>query len=137
MKCFAVIDTNVLVSSLLTKNMESATIGVIKLIASGIVVPVFSKEILKEYDEVLHRKKFRLSEDRIQHLLDIFTYFGLEIAPNTIDEILPDPKDMPFYEVTMEIREDKGYLVTGNKKHFPVKPYIVDAREFLSIVEQL
>ena len=37
----------------------------------------------------------------------------------------------------MEIREDKGYLVTGNKKHFPIKPYIVDAREFVNIVEQL
>lgn len=58
MKCYAVIDTNVLVSSLLTKNLESATVGVIKLIADGTVVPVFSKEILKEYNEVLHRKKF-------------------------------------------------------------------------------
>lgn len=137
MKCYAVIDTNVLVSSLLTKNMESATVGVIKLIIAGIVVPVFSKEILKEYNEVLHRRKFHLNEDRIQHLLDIFTYFGLEITPIGIDEVLPDPKDMPFYEVTMEIREDNGYLVTGNKKHFPIKPYIVDAREFINIVDQL
>lgn len=137
MKCYAVIDTNVLVSSLLTKNLESATVGVIKLIADGIVVPVFSKEILKEYSEVLHRKKFHFSEERIQRLLDIFAYFGLEMTPNSIDEELSDPKDMPFYEVTMEIREDGGYLVTGNKKHFPVKPYIVDAREFINIVEQL
>ena len=57
MKCYAVIDTNVLVSSLLTKNSESATVGVIKVVADGSVVPVFSKEILKEYNEVLHRKK--------------------------------------------------------------------------------
>ena len=56
MKCYAVIDTNVLVSSLLTKNSESAIVGVIKLVADGIVVPVFSKEILQEYNEVLHRK---------------------------------------------------------------------------------
>ena len=41
MKCYAVIDTNVLVSSLLTKNSESAIVGVIKLVADGIVVPVF------------------------------------------------------------------------------------------------
>lgn len=137
MKCYAVIDTNVLVSSLLTKNSESAIVGVIKLVADGIVVPVFSKEILQEYNEVLHRKKFHFSEERIQRLLDMFTYFGLEMSPNSIDEELPDPKDMPFYEVAMEIREDKGYLVTGNKKHFPIKPYIVDAREFVNIVEQL
>lgn len=137
MKCYAVIDTNVLVSSLLTKNLESATVGVIKLIADGTVVPVFSKEILKEYNEVLHRKKFHFSEEHIQRLMDIFVYFGLEMSPNSVDEELPDPKDMPFYEITMEIRDDEGYLVTGNKKHFPTKPYIVDAREFIDIVEQI
>lgn len=59
------------------------------------------------------------------------------MSPNSVDEELPDPKDMPFYEVTMEIRDDEGYLVTGNKKHFPTKPYIVDAREFIDIVEQI
>ena len=77
MKCYAVIDTNVLVSSLLTKNSESAIVGVIKLVADGNVVPVFSKEILKEYNEVLHRKKFHFSEECIQRLLDMFNYFGL------------------------------------------------------------
>lgn len=137
MKCYAVIDTNILVSSLLTKNLNSATVSVIKLIAAGTVVPVFSKDILAEYTEVLRRKKFNFSEERIQRLLDIFAYFGIEVTPCEVDEELVDPKDMPFYEVTMDIREENGYLVTGNKKHFPVKPYIVDAREFIDIVKAL
>ena len=58
MKCYAVIVTNVLVSSLLTKNLDSATVSVIKLIVDGSVTPVFSDEILQEYNDVLHRKKF-------------------------------------------------------------------------------
>ena len=98
---------------------------------------MFSKDILAEYTEVLRRKKFNFSEERIQRLLDIFAYFGIEVTPCEVDEELVDPKDMPFYEVTMDIREENGYLVTGNKKHFPVKPYIVDAREFIDIVKAL
>lgn len=137
MKCYAVIDTNVLVSSLLTKNSESATVGVIDFIIKGIVVPVFSEEIMNEYKEVLNRRKFRFSKERITMLLEIFQYYGLCINPDKLDEILTDPKDMPFYEVAMEIRENEGYLVTGNQKYFPVRPYIVSAREFIEIVNKL
>lgn len=137
MKCYAVIDTNVLVYSLLTKNLDSATVTVMKLIVNGIVTPVFSDDILKEYNDVLRRKKFHFSEDRIQRLLNIFSYFGLEITPHRVDCELPDPKDTPFYEVTMEVSEYNGYLVTGNKKHFPINPYIADAKEFVDIVKDL
>ena len=40
-----------------------------------------------------------------------------------------------FYEVVLEKEEDNAYLVTGNIKHFPDKPNIVTAREFLIILE--
>ena len=46
-------------------------------------------------------------------------------------------KDLPFYEVVLEKRNDDAYLVTGNTRHFPKKPFIVTAREFLNILEQL
>ena len=52
-----------------------------------------------------------------------------------IDIELPDPKDRVFYEVTMEGRKTtNAYLVTGNIKHFPVKPFIVTPREMLDII---
>ena len=47
MKCYAVINTNVLVSSLITKNNESATVRVVQKIFSGEVIPLFSSDILK------------------------------------------------------------------------------------------
>ena len=50
--------------------------------------------------------------------------------------ILPDMKDLPFYEVVMEKRDDNAYLVTGNIKHFPKEPFIVTARELLEILEK-
>ena len=48
---------------------------------------------------------------------------------------LPDPKDRVFYEVVMEERKNEdAYLVTGNIKHFPIRPYIVTPREMLDII---
>lgn len=57
MKCYAVIDTNVLVSSLLSKHDTSATSQVVFRMILGEIVPVYSAEILAEYREVLSRKK--------------------------------------------------------------------------------
>lgn len=48
---------------------------------------------------------------------------------------LPDTKDLPFYEVVMEKREENAYLVTGNLKHFPSEPFIVTARQMLDILD--
>ena len=44
--------------------------------------------------------------------------------------------DIVFYEVVMEGRKEHNgaYLVTGNIKHFPVKPFIVTPKEMLDIM---
>ena len=62
MKCYAVIDTNVLVSSLITRNMKSPVVRVIELIIDGDVIPVYSDDTMKEYSEVLHRKNLNPQE---------------------------------------------------------------------------
>ena len=56
--------------------------------------------------------------------------------PHSTGAVLPDMKDLPFYEVVMEKREDDAYLVTGNLKHFPVKPFIITARQMLEILDR-
>ena len=55
-----------------------------------------------------------------------------------VEEIIPDPKDIVFYEVVMEGRKehDEAYLVTGNIKHFPAKSYIVTPKEMLEIMHK-
>lgn len=65
MKCYAVIDTNVLVSSLLSKNDLSATSQVVIRMIKGEIIPVYSSEIFAEYGEVLTRKKFRFPSYQI------------------------------------------------------------------------
>ena len=55
MKYYVVFDTNVLVSSLITKNLEAPTVKVVDMIADGVLTPVFNQDILDEYTDVLHR----------------------------------------------------------------------------------
>lgn len=58
MICYAVIDTNVLISSLLSKNSDSATVLLVGRMISGDLIPVYSTDTMNEYTEVLQRKKF-------------------------------------------------------------------------------
>ena len=136
MICYTVIDTNVLVSALLSSHDDAATVQVVGKLFSGEVIPLFSEEILREYNEVLRRKKFKFSEALIVELLGVIERCGEMVAPSPTGEILPDMKNLPFYEVVAEKRDDDAYLVTGNIKHFPKKPFIVTANEFLEILKQ-
>lgn len=65
MKHYAVIDTNVLVSSLLTNNSDSPVVKVANAIRENIVIPLFDETILEEYSEVLRRERFGFTEAKI------------------------------------------------------------------------
>ena len=57
---YAVIDTNVLVSALITHNSLSSTAKVVRLLFDGEFTPLYESSIIEEYQEVLHRAKFKL-----------------------------------------------------------------------------
>lgn len=116
---YAVIDTNVLVAALLTKNTDSATVKVFEAIA-----------------EVLGRAKFKLSAAGIKNVLSLIVKYGVEVFPKATGEILIDMDDLIFYEVVMEKRDEDSYLVTGNLKHYPVRDYIVTPAEMMEILER-
>ena len=136
MKICAVIDTNVLVSALLSKHDDSATVRVLNAVLDGTVTPLYHKDILEEYDEVLHRSKFHLTEDNICFFLKAIIQFGVEVFPQPSGEILIDMDDLIFYEVALEKRDDNAYLVTGNQKHYPVRDFIVTPGEMMKIIDQ-
>lgn len=136
MMCYAVIDTNVLVSALLAKKSDSATVQVIERMIKGEIIPVYSNEIMNEYHEVLSRKKFKFSPELITFFLSAIEKFGILAEPSETGITLPDMKDLPFYEVVMEKRDDNAYLVTGNLKHFPEREFIVTARQLLDILDK-
>ena len=134
MKLYAVIDTNVLVSALL--RWDSVPGAVLEQALTGSIIPLLSDEIIAEYEEVLRRKKFPFKEQDIEAVTDGIRMRGVFLDPEKAEEKLPDPKDAIFYAVTMEARKDSdAYLVTGNIRHFPLKPYVVTPREMLTILE--
>lgn len=136
MTYYAVIDTNVFISALLSKNSDSATVKVLRAILDGRIVPLYHDEILAEYDEVLHRKKFHFQEKSIQIVLTAVKDFGMEVFPQPTGEILVDMDDLIFYEVAMKKRDDDAYLVTGNQKHYPIRDFIVTPAEMMEIMER-
>lgn len=73
---YAVIDTNILVSALLSKHEDAATVQILERVILG------------------------------------------------------------DYEVVVEKHKENAFLITGNMKHFPIKPYIVTANQMLKIIEE-
>ena len=136
MKYYAVVDTNVLISALLSKNEDFATVKVMGAVFDGRIIPLYHRDILAEYAEVLHRKKFHFDEKLIWTVLEAVRQFGVEVFPQPTGEILADMDDLIFYEVAMEKREDGAYLVTGNQKHYPVRSFIVTPAEMMEIIEK-
>lgn len=92
----AVIDTNVLVASLLTKNRDSATVQILECIANGNIRPVYDEEIVSEYREVLLRKKFNFSKVLIDRLIEGLMDLGLSTDKTEFLGDMPDPKDKVF-----------------------------------------
>ena len=62
---------------------------------------------------------------------------GVSLEATEIDDELPDSDDVVFYQVVMEGRKtENSFLVTGNKRHFPAKDFIVSPAEFLERVAE-
>ncbi|MBR0032625.1 MAG: putative toxin-antitoxin system toxin component, PIN family [Treponema sp.] len=134
MPFYAVIDTNVLVSAFLKSN--SIPRIVMDYVYSGEIIPLFNDEILSEYREVLARPKFHFPKDAVEIAVEKIKEIGLHFDSVPVSEDIPDPKDIVFYAVTMNARNEKdAYLVTGNTKHFPAKTFVVTPRQILNIVE--
>lgn len=133
MKIFAVIDTNVIVSALISKHADSATVVVLSSVFSEDVTPIYNEDILNEYATVLRRKKFNFSEEFINETISSIKDKGIHSDRINSGDILPDPKDLVFYEVALSVEE--SFLVTGNLKHFPKKPFIVSPAEMVEIIE--
>lgn len=132
---YAVIDTNVLLAALLSKNEDSATVKVLDAVFEGKIIPLYHRDILAEYDEVLHREKFHLQSKIIWTVLEAIRQYGVEVFPQPTGAILIDMDDLVFYEVAMEKKDEDAYLVTGNQKHYPFRDFIVTPAEMMEIIE--
>ena len=130
---FAVIDTNVIVSALLSSEGNSNPTVVLRETLRGRITPLYNEEIIDEYREVLSRDKFHLQKQNVDTVINHVKRSGLKLQrTKALNEVFPDPKDVVFYEVTLS--KDDAYLVTGNSKHFPQKPFVVTPAEMVAIL---
>lgn len=136
MGCFVVVDTNVLVSALLSGREDAATVQLVARMLTGAFTPVYSGAMLAEYRDVLNRPKFGFSPEVVDYLLAAIEKFGLWVEPEPSGALLPDVKDLPFYEAALEKRAEGGWLVTGNLRHFPKEPFVVTARALLTLLDE-
>ena len=127
------IDTNVLVSS----QLKSGSIPwqIIELIFTDTIVPILNQEIFDEYEEVLNRNKFGLSEQANSAVLEEIKNRSIFLErEQTLEEFI-DEDDIVFYEIVMSARNTMdAYLITGNLKHYPIRNYVVTPRQMLEII---
>ena len=113
-----VIDTNVIISALLSDNGSAAQF--IGDVFDGKYEVVVTESILEEYDEVMHRDRFQIDEDIIAFVMDWFRQNALFVEVDESDypnDEMPDPDDAVFY---VTARCTGALLVTKNIKHYPV-----------------
>ena len=128
---YAVFDTNVLVSALLSRNTQSPTVLLLDLVINKTIIPLYNEEILREYNDVLSRTRFTFPPTRVNSILEVFRN-GIAVDRSQVDWDFPDKDDVVFYEVAMSI--DEAYLITGNTRHFPSVRKVVTPAEMLQIV---
>jgi putative PIN family toxin of toxin-antitoxin system len=82
-----VLDTNVLVSGLLTPFGPSDEI--VRMVSAGELILYINARILSEYEEVLHRPKFKFDKDNISILLDFIRLYGQFVSSMRLRTVCP------------------------------------------------
>jgi putative PIN family toxin of toxin-antitoxin system len=124
-----VLDTNVIISGLI--NVEGTPAQVINLLINGRITLLYDSRILKEYVEVLNRKKFGLKENMIAPLLDYVRKEGEYVTAEPTKKKFIDKDDKMFYEVATTAKAK--CIVTGNKDHYPDEEIIKSPKEFVEL----
>lgn len=132
-----VLDTNVLVSGLLTPFGSSGEI--VRMVFSGELILCIDARMLSEYKEVLCRPKFKFDKNKIAVLIDFIMQYGQVVSSSPLKRPLPDPDDEPFLEVA--IAGNAKVLITGNKVHYPSASRegieILSPSEFIDLLRKI
>lgn len=112
-----VLDTNVLVSALITPFGNAARI--LDMVLLGELKLLYDDRILSEYGEVLQRAKFSFEKNDIDNLLSFIDAEGIRITSTPVNYPIIDKDDIPFIEVA--VSGEAEALIAGNKRHFKGK----------------
>ncbi len=128
-----VLDTNVLVSALISKGFPSKILE--EIINRPKINLCLSGPVIKEYQTVLSRPKFSKFPAFVENASIVLLHLqnrSLVFVPKVSVDILSDKSDNKFLELCLESKAD--YLVTGNSQDFTIKKFkntaIVSPKDF-------
>jgi len=130
-----VLDTNVLISSILFKG---ELVGIVDLWKKGKIVPVVSKETFNEFRKVLEYPKFRLTKGEIKTIVEeVLPFFEIVETTVEVSGVCKDPDDDKFIACALAGAAD--FIVSGDKDLCDIGKYksvkIVRASDLLRIID--
>ncbi len=137
MEIKVVIDTNVIVSALISKGPPSEVLN--KYVLGDKVKLLLSDEIYEEYSKVIARDKFKRYEEFYQNgklLLLLLLTLSTKVNVNVKLDVSRDKDDNKFIELAVDGKAD--YIITGNVSDFGFSEYqgikIVSPKLFCGIM---
>ena len=105
-----IIDTNIWISFLIKKNLNTLDIRV----KTGKVKIIFSLELMEEFLSVAHRPKFKIYffKEDVEQLLNLFGVYGEMIEVKSKIELCKDSKDDFLLPLAIDSKAD--FLITGD-----------------------
>lgn len=135
----AVLDTNILLSALRSRN--GASNAILARFLNKEFQWVIGNTVLSEYDEVLKREcpAFGLSAGTVNRFLDaVCAGASFHQTSSFWKPALADPDDEAFAQLALEAKV--GYLVTCNLRDYPLERLpalrVVSPKEFLQVLRK-
>ena len=122
-----VMDTNVIVSAILSPNGNPARIIALVSIDEDLQI-FYSKDILAEYEKVFAYKRLNIPIAARYTIISTIQQFGILVEPTASTILLLDESDRIFYDAA---KGSGAILITGNIKHFPPDPLIMTPSYFI------
>jgi len=129
-----VLDTNVVGSASLKAGGPPSQI--VELVFSGEIAVCLSQAVLSEYQLVMHRPKFERNRPAMLQIVEFIAAGAEWFEPAEPVNDSPDPNDNRIVECA--VAANAGFIVTGNRRHFPAfvgGTRVVTPREFLELLK--
>ena len=124
-----VLDTNILVSALLSRRGNPAKI--LDMFLAGALLLVYNTEVYAEYEDVLYRPRLGIPQNDADIVMSAIRKYGVKVFVIPSVNPMPDEDDRAFYD---SAKSADAYLVTGNIKHYPDEPFILSPAAFLELL---
>jgi putative PIN family toxin of toxin-antitoxin system len=133
-----VVDTNVIVSALLSPNGRAN--WTLVYLAQGKYVFLYSQSSLDEIVDVLSRPRTNrglIKESDVREVMELLKFRGEEVFLMTPIRVCDDPDDDKFLAIAVDGKAD--YIVSGDKKHLlSLNPFqgipIISVTDFLELL---